>query len=484
MGDWHPALLVSYLHPSAGAGQRGAEPSDDGDDWSCKSPLDTTRGLAAIAEVLRTKATAAAMSRFRRSLPGHVDKLAGLTAHGFRDPLQAARVLIARRGWTHEDYRRVAAIVTDVPLCSAVLDRTAVDAVRAGARVGDTLGRAFGLDGPLCRKALASLSGGALRRRFPHTAANARHAHALARMLDAAFRAEPHAPALGRREADAAWTLVRSDLLWAVPARHQAAALLAHRRKAGGMANKSEADAANLRDMWEWLVATALAAATGLVMEGEAHDASDADAALAADAVAASLFHRDRRWESLLDMSLRWHATIGRLSEALAGLQGDDGPYPHPLAASTGLLDVAFDPLLSARELAAEGLAMHHCVGGRAPMARTGGAMVMALSSPEGRSTAEVCPRHGGGWSVVQHRGPRNADPPARHAKALAVLVRCLPEWDAAGRGPPAARDAVPVGDAWRESVADRTFEALRPWLRGVPRTSTRCDWLAGLRGR
>ena len=159
---------------------------------------------------------------------------------------------------------------------------------------------------------------------------------------------------------------------------------------------------------------------------------------------------------AVLRGTAEWHARQQLMDLALRGAADPrTWPVPFPPFVSSGGRRLV--PLSSAAELAAEGAALRHCVGGYAGKCIAGESVIVSVRTADGSrsSTAElVLARDGPGARLVQHKALLNAPPVPEDAAAVASLLVAI----AAGRqpvarpGPPARRRlAVRLGLAWEE---------------------------------
>lgn len=158
-------------------------------------------------------------------------------------------------------------------------------------------------------------------------------------------------------------------------------------------------------------------------------------------AAARILFPPDRRVKGLEKVNDAWHRHVTKHTALVRAIKAKAekaaiaqvppevvaATYPHFLPEPIRFRDVHFMPLRGADLLAREGDEMTHCVGTYVPQASRGQAMIVALSSPEGRSTVEVSVSDWTGTPslrVMQHQGPGNVEPPTAHVAALRALLR------------------------------------------------------------
>lgn len=134
-----------------------------------------------------------------------------------------------------------------------------------------------------------------------------------------------------------------------------------------------------------------------------------------------------RRFALRIDVSVAWHARegeIGRLWEAAAPPTAEL-PKAWPALFGEAVADgIRMRCLTTEGELAAEGDAMSHCVGGYDRNCRRGWSHIVSVTDAEGKrlSTAELSINRGRAV-LVQHRSVRNSAPPPA---ADAAVVRLL----------------------------------------------------------
>lgn len=186
---------------------------------------------------------------------------------------------------------------------------------------------------------------------------------------------------------------------------------------------------------------------------------------------------------AVLKASSRWHARRTGMEMSLRSA-ADPRRWSPPVAPWRGAGGLLLRPIASAAELAAEGAAMHHCVGGYVEKCLSGDSVVLSVLDGRGgrSSTVEMAlSRKGERWRVeiVQHRSARNAPPPPEDAEAVADLARAIE----AGRHPvspvrpPRGRPGsgrIPEGNAladacgydWlRRDLCAASVEAWSPFL-------------------
>lgn len=105
-----------------------------------------------------------------------------------------------------------------------------------------------------------------------------------------------------------------------------------------------------------------------------------------------------------------------RLGEAWLTAQMSDHRVLAPLPSFAKNLPRGTRILRTPADLARESIEMSHCVGGYRDAVERGQCHILAIASRAGRSTVELSPTT---LAVVQHRGPSNSVPPAKHEKLL-----------------------------------------------------------------
>ena len=187
-----------------------------------------------------------------------------------------------------------------------------------------------------------------------------------------------------------------------------------------------------------------------------------------------------RRFALRIDVSAAWHAREGeirRLWEAAAPPKAELPETWPALFAEVATDGIRMRCLTTAMELAADGDAMSHCVGGYDRNCRRGWSHIVSVTDAEGKrlSTAELAVNRGRAV-LVQHRSVRNsAPPPAADAAVVRLLgwlndgtVAMDPEatevrvHDERDDGTP--EQALAVLPAWREILP----KAAGPFLDGV----------------
>jgi hypothetical protein len=117
-----------------------------------------------------------------------------------------------------------------------------------------------------------------------------------------------------------------------------------------------------------------------------------------------------------------WHRrgpAMTRTISTLSGLSSSSFPVPFPdFVASNGFAVV---PLISAKELVAEGAAMAHCVGSYAPGCRKGRYAIASVRAPDGTRSSTV--RIVRGVRVVEHRSRGNGAAPDPDRQAVGEMV-------------------------------------------------------------
>ena len=221
-----------------------------------------------------------------------------------------------------------------------------------------------------------------------------------------------------------------------------------------------------------------------------------------------SVFPKGRRRPTLIAQAARWHSRVGAIEAAIAtaemeALHGLLDPrdvaalFPRMPALPEG--PVATRQLVGDADFLEEGRAMSHCVATYRRDAAAGRILVFALTSAEGRSTAEIALRrlHGDLISarVAQVVSRGNAAAPAsHHVQAAAIATRIDVEVhgrDGGWTGFLAALRVAAQADARMEAVkrkeagriaamlADIHWEAVRPFLSQRLRSGTRLEAVA-----
>lgn len=187
-----------------------------------------------------------------------------------------------------------------------------------------------------------------------------------------------------------------------------------------------------------------------------------------------------RRFALRIDVSAAWHAREGEIRRlwVAAGMSRTGLPETWPaLFAEVATDGIRMRCLTTAMELAAEGDAMSHCVGGYDRNCRRGRSHIVSVTDAEGKrlSTAELSVDRGR-VVLAQHRSVRNSAPPPAADAAVVRLLGWLNDGTVAMdpeatevRGHDERDDGTPeqalaVLPVWREILP----KAAGPFLDGV----------------
>jgi hypothetical protein len=441
----------------------------------------------------------AAMAAFRRTFPEPMSALCGLLNKGFDRPGSAASLVEARLGWTTEDHRRLLQAVRQVPWLVDYAGMPEVcEAARSGSPLEAVVRAATSEPGPLHPKVVRSFrSTWRMRRTSGPVSALA----ISCRALDALFRSNPHHPVLSPAETRHAVAALVDLGLQGEDPRAGMALLLALRGPDGRIGPPPP----HFRDYLRWF-SQALGRILGTHRErgltDEAINTLAVQLACPPHRRASGLRSAVEAWHAVAQGNARRHADLmfrfraelqaSADAEIAAIRPAPASAPPHVLADRAVVVGVEVRPLLTSADLLEEGAALGHCVGGYDWALESGHCILFGLSSPEGRSTAEVRP--GGGPQglrllVAQHRGVRNGEPPEGHAGALAAVLSGVAEDALAALAAEMetrarverrmrALNMERLTPEQREGLADLLMEQLRPFLSGPERNLSRADWV------
>lgn len=455
-----------------------------------------------------------ATTQFRRALPEPVRDHVGLLPITFDRVHDVLATFDRRKDWTILHYERCNQAIRAMPWLRDALAGDAKDlpalarAIVEGAPLERVVRVAMGKfvavpDIPLHPKTLRSLSGfwhrqrGRIARGGPTSHRASMVSQAVAG-LDIAMRANPHLPCLSNR--DVATFLQNLEKVERKLEPYAIARfLLACRDRNGKVADMDRGVGDTIR--WVYHECLALADALPGITQEEA-------SIVGLRAATEFLFPDRRTLKGLGEVSNAWHGGFNPFLQRISAIKTRarldasskmppgllDHVFPHFLSSPVDVDGVHLRALTDARSLEIEGAEMRHCVGSYAEGAMAGRSMIVALSSPYGRSTADVRLADEG-LTVSQHYGPRNDPCHPVHESSLAKAMKALgrdqirdlgkriEEADRASRAmQQALRNAVTP--EWQSRIDDETFEYLRRIAKGPHRKVDRLAWLSDVASR
>ncbi|MCY4592906.1 MAG: PcfJ domain-containing protein [Alphaproteobacteria bacterium] len=166
---------------------------------------------------------------------------------------------------------------------------------------------------------------------------------------------------------------------------------------------------------------------------------------------------------ALLAFGRTWISRIPALSLAAADFRatGDagEGRWPGLLPEPLVHNGVVLTSLTSTEALIAEGKQLDHCVGSYAEDCEGAGCHILSVRGPQKQRTTLQIGRRGASWSIVQHRGVRNARPSQAHRDAANWLH------DALCQGTITPPRAVEEYRETTRELADHTRAEITPWM-------------------
>lgn len=142
---------------------------------------------------------------------------------------------------------------------------------------------------------------------------------------------------------------------------------------------------------------------------------------LLAEGIAGGHPERNATWSSLVRRSHEWHQRVAFTNVAR---NAQTNLTWQSLVPETTIDGIRFTPLNSGVDLATEGHAQHHCVGGYDHACASGGYRVYAVVDAEGKRSTLGLSVSRGRWGIDQHRGSCNGPIGDAAEKAGRALLR------------------------------------------------------------
>ena len=151
--------------------------------------------------------------------------------------------------------------------------------------------------------------------------------------------------------------------------------------------------------------------------------------------------------KTVTTLSADWHEAVA------SHMDGPQFAFPPPWypAVKVGAFEIL--PIDNSAELYREGAAMHHCVGSYADEVKCGGIYIYSVRRDGKRLATLALARNGCGASLIQLRGPCNAQPPKEITAIVQRWLRTQGPWN---RASSPSRDGV--GSA-EQGLSDNEFE-------------------------